>query len=57
MTKSGMTSGRGYVPLEPSASQPEWESKTGGAPMTARAALELQSCATGRKDRRQQSVE
>lgn len=55
--KAGVTHGRGYVPLEPSASQPEWESKTGGAPITARAALELQSSETGRGDRRQQPVE
>lgn len=55
--KAGVTLGRGYVPLEPSASQPEWESKTGGAPMTARAVLELRPCATGREDRRQQPVE
>ncbi|MGW6330930.1 hypothetical protein [Nocardia rhamnosiphila] len=55
--KATETPDRGYVPLEPSAFQPEWESKTGGAPMTARAALKLESPVPAQGDRRQQSAE
>lgn len=43
--------GRGYVPLTPTASHPEWESKQGGAPMTAREALHFEGRGTVEEDR------
>ncbi|MGW6330931.1 hypothetical protein [Nocardia rhamnosiphila] len=40
---------RGYVPLTPTADHPEWESKQGGAPMTARAARQFEDRETVEK--------